>query len=116
VGVAAGRGGRVGAGWLFFPGARVGGMFGAAFPGRVPRLRGRDLERARRASSRDLDAVERMHARLLERRGDTIVAAQPRLYADLAPAIQERAWAAGDQLRVFHACDTALRAFDAALR
>ncbi|HKA86316.1 MAG TPA: hypothetical protein VKE22_01580 [Haliangiales bacterium] len=116
VGMAAGMAGKVGAGSLYFHAARVWAMFEAAFPGRVPRLRGRDLERARRASSRDLDAVERMHARLLERRVNTIVAAQPSLYAYLATAIEELAWSEEDKLRVFHACDTALRAFDAALR
>lgn len=116
VGMAAGMAAKVGAGSLYFHAARVWAMFERAFPGRVPRLRARDLERARRASSRDLDAVERMHVRLLERRVNTIVAAQPSLYAYLAAAIEELAWSEEDKLRVFHACDTALRAFDAVLR
>jgi hypothetical protein len=116
VGMATGMAAKVGAGALYFHAARVWAMFEAAFPGRVPRLRGRDLERARRASSRDLDAVERMHVRLLERRVNTIVAAQPSLYGYLAAAIEELSWSEEDKLRVFHACDTALRAFDAVLR
>src|SRR5262249_19161026 len=99
-----------------FHAARVWAMFEAAFPGRVPRLRGRDLERARRASSRDLDAVERMHARLLERRGNTSGAPHPRPDAHPAPPPPGAAAAPGGQQPVFHACDTALRAFDAALR
>jgi hypothetical protein len=116
VDVAAGMAAKVGAGSLYFHAARVWAMFEAAFPGRVPRLRGRDLERARRASRRDLDAVVRMDVRLLERRVNTIVATQPSLYSYLAQAIEELPWSEEDKLRVFHACDTALRAFDASLR
>jgi len=105
----------VGGGALLYQVGMIWAMFDAAFPGRTPRLRAPDLERARRASRRDLEAMDIMHERLLERRVGTMISCQPNVYAYLATTIEEMAWSEEDKLRVFHTCDTALRALDASL-
>jgi hypothetical protein len=56
-----------------------------------------------------------MHERLLERRVGAMISCQPSVYAYLATTIEGMDWGEEDKLRVFHTCDTALRAFDASL-
>jgi hypothetical protein len=105
----------VGPGPLLFYVGRVFLMFDAAHPGRVPRLRTPEIQAARDASSQDLEAVEVMHERLLERRVAHMIGMQPHVYACLAGVLDDLPWSEEDKLLVFHACDTALRAFHAAV-
>jgi hypothetical protein len=96
---------------------RVWAMFEAAHPGRVPRLRDRDIEVARVASEQEMSNIEVMHERLLERRVAMLVREQPNLYAFVAQVLDDPTCPLEDEGKaiVFHACDTAIRAFHAAL-
>ena len=106
----------VGSGSLLYYMMRVWRMFELAHPGQVPRLRPPDISAARQGSAIDLDAVEVMHERLLERRVTKMIASQPHVYSYIAGALDDLPWSEEDKLLVFHACDTTLRALDAALR
>jgi hypothetical protein len=105
----------VGPGPVLYCITRVWGMFDAAYPGVVPRLRASDLLAARNGSRADLAAVDVIHGRLLERRVGRMVARQPHVYACIASLLDDLDWAEEDKLVVFHACDTVVRAFDRAM-
>jgi hypothetical protein len=105
----------VGPGPVLYCITRVWGMFDAAYPTVVPRLRAADLLGARAESRADLAAVELIHEKLLERRVGRMVARQPHVYACIASLLDDLEWAEEDKLIVFHACDTVVRAFEAAL-
>ncbi|MBI4510319.1 MAG: hypothetical protein HY698_11850 [Deltaproteobacteria bacterium] len=96
---------------------RLWAMYEAAHPERVPRLRHRDIEAARRASEQEFAVIEGMNERLLARRVGTLISSQPHLYAFLASVLEEEdlPLSEADKAVVFHACDTAIRAFDRAL-
>jgi hypothetical protein len=107
-----------GAGALMYYVERIWTMYEAAYPGAVPRLRSSHIEDARKASEEDLDAVGRMHERLVARRVKSLVAAQPHLYAFIAHALEDDELPLDESERavVFHACDTAIRAFESVRR
>jgi hypothetical protein len=109
----------VGPGPLFHFVSRVWHCYETAHPQLVPRLRARELETARVAAVADLDAAWVMHERLLERRVARMVARQPHLYGYVSGALDHGPWSdprfEKEKLLIFHACDVAMRAFDAAL-
>jgi hypothetical protein len=106
----------VGPGPLLHYVSRVWTTYEQAEPGQVPRLRARDIESARRDAVAELDAAWVMHEKLLQRRVVRLVARQPHLYAAVSAALETESWREEDKLLVFHACDVAVRAFDAAMR
>jgi hypothetical protein len=105
----------VGPGPVLYCITRVWGMFDAAYPAVVPRLRASHLLSARADSRDDLAAVDVMHEKLLERRVGRMVGRQPHVYACVASLLDDLDWAEEDKLIVFHACDTVVRAFQRAL-